>query len=220
MSSLAQQLSQTLNSQSEDPFSSAELDALQQQLSNVTVTQVQQPQPSMKADNNITAPTATLVTVTEPLIPSSSVVEPNQNQIDTNQVDCNPNNGNQTAVKEGEKESTQLESESHMPPVFSSSASPEKELVRPAHEPSPLRSTGCVRHPLEDVESPLPTRQDRNHPRTRTPSGDFFLMKSMSLPMGSDPMRSRALSTGHYPRGARGSISSVNDLESNNVSKK
>lgn len=56
-----------------------------------------------------------------------------------------------------------------------------------------------MKHPLEDMES------SQINERTRHPSGDSFLVKSMSLPVA--PMRNRALSTGHYPRG--------NDLDAN-----
>lgn len=48
-----------------------------------------------------------------------------------------------------------------------------------------------LRHPLEDME-------DQGRHRMRSPSGDSCLVKSMSLPV--EPMRNRALSTGHYPR--------------------
>jgi hypothetical protein len=50
-----------------------------------------------------------------------------------------------------------------------------------------------IPHPLEDI-----TFQGHMQ-RNRNPSGDACLIKSISLPV-EPTMRSRALSTGHYPR--------------------
>lgn len=49
-----------------------------------------------------------------------------------------------------------------------------------------------IPHPLDDVKYNAETKRSRN------PSGDACLVKSMSLPV--EPMRCRALSTGSYPR--------------------
>lgn len=49
-----------------------------------------------------------------------------------------------------------------------------------------------ISHPLEDVTY--------NNERSRNPSGDLLLVKSQSLPVSTERMRGRALSTGHYPR--------------------
>ncbi|CAL8078715.1 unnamed protein product [Orchesella dallaii] len=72
---------------------------------------------------------------------------------------------------------------------------PDAEGLNEDHDPAALKS--CLRHPLEDMDG---VKMER----TRTPSGDSYLVKSMSLPV--EPMRNRALSTGNYPRN--------NDLES------